>query len=155
MIGVRTKIWQFASVIRNAQVGADCTIASGATIDGAKIGDRCIVSHNVLVPPGVLLQDDVFVGPNVVFCNDRRPAAHKKGFDPAVFRGRWTVLVGNSVSVGSHAVVLPGVTIGHYAMVAAGAVVEKNVPENMLLKRDGTLAAIDDEWRQWRTLLVC
>jgi UDP-2-acetamido-3-amino-2,3-dideoxy-glucuronate N-acetyltransferase len=155
-VGARTKIWQFASVIRGTILGEDCNVASCATLDGPAFGDRCIVSQGVAMGPGFRFGDDCFIGPNVTICNDRWPAAHKRGFDVSAFtRGRWTVVVGSGVGIGANAVVLPGISIGDDAMIAAGTVVEKDVPANFLLRRDGALVKIKPEWRERRMRIVC
>jgi len=140
-IGAHTKVWQFASVIRGTVLGIGCTVASGATLDGPIIGDRCIVSPGVDIGPGFQIGDDVFVGPGVVLCNDAWPRTHKTGWDVEALRRRGAVCVriGNGASLGAHAVVMPGVTIGEGAMIAAGAVVTHEVPAGALWQRDGML----------------
>jgi UDP-2-acetamido-3-amino-2,3-dideoxy-glucuronate N-acetyltransferase len=150
-IGARTRVWQFASVIRGTVLGADCNVASCATLDGPVFGDRCIISQGVAMGPGFLFGSDIFVGPNVTICNDRWPTTSKQGFDlTALQRGRWAVIVMDGASIGANAVVLPGVTIGARAMIAAGAVVERNVPADYLLRRDGQVVPIKPEWRKRR-----
>lgn len=144
-IGARTRVWQFASVIRNAVVGEDCTIGANAIVDAAKIGDRCLIGHAASVHPGVEIGNDVFVGPSVVFCNDRWPRASKEGFDASkLLSGEIvTTKVEDGASVGAGAVVIPGVVIGADAMIAAGAVVDRDVPKCHIFKRDGTMALIE------------
>lgn len=143
-VGPRTKIWQFASIIRGTVLGADCNVASGAMLDGPKFGDRCIICQNVAMGLGFLVGDDVFIGPNVVVCNDRWPRAHKDGFSLDGFEeGMFTVIIGNGASIGAGAIVLPGVIIGARSMIAAGAVVECDVPEDTLHRRDGSLVGLD------------
>lgn len=145
IIGANTKVWQFASVIRGARVGSDCTIASCALIDGAKVGDRVIIGHAAAIEPGVSLGNDVFVGPHVSFCNDAWPRVSKDNFDMVpLLRGEIVVtVIEDGASLGAGVVVLPGYTVGAGAMIAAGAVVDRNVPAFHLLKRDGTLTLID------------
>ena len=140
-IGANVNVWQFASVIRGAVIGADCTIAANAIVDGAKIGARCIVGHGAGIHPGAFLGDDVFVGPGAVLCNDAWPRTHKRGFDPSA----QSVTVEDGASIGAGAVVLPGVRIGSGAMVAAGAVVTRDVPAKVLYTASGVVAAIVDE----------
>lgn len=150
-VGARTRIWQFASVIRGTILGEDCNVASCATLDGPKFGDRCIISQGVAMGPGFLIGSDVFIGPNVTICNDRWPAVDKDGFDLAVLQsGKWAVIIGDRASIGANAVVLPGVKIGMRAVVAAGAVASKDVPPGYLLRRDGCLIQIADEMRKRR-----
>lgn len=139
-IGLRTKVWQFASVIRGAMIGADCVIASNVLVDGAVIGDRCSLSHGAVLYPGTVLGDEVFVGPGVACCNDRWPVCSKEGFDlDRLLGGMVSVRIGNKVGIGAGAVILPGVSIGDGCMIAAGAVVSKSVPAGHLVKGDGSV----------------
>lgn len=150
-VGARTKVWQFASVIRGTRLGEDCNVASCATLDGPWFGDRCIISQGVAMGPGFLVGDDVFIGPNVTICNDRWPATSKDDFFPELLRGDFvTVHIKDNACIGANAVVLPGVTIGKSAVVAAGAVASVNVPDNHLLQRNGDLVKIKPEWRAKR-----
>lgn len=148
-VGARTRVWQFASLIRKAQVGEDCSIAANAVVDGARIGNGTTVSHCVLVPPGTSIGNGVFVGPFVSFCNDTWPRANKEGFDSeALVSGLiTTVRIEDGASIGAHAVVLPGIVVGAEAMVAAGAVVTTNVPAAHVYHRDGMIVPIDPRRR--------
>lgn len=143
-IGARSKVWQFASVIRGAAVGCDCIVSSGGLLDGARVGDRSILAQNVSIGPGFDIGSDVFVGPNVVLCNDGFPRANKNGFDPLLLKDRWVTIVEDGASIGANATLLPGVRIGKGAMIAAGAVVDRDVPPQSLFKRDGRVVAIDE-----------
>ena len=126
-------------------------MASCATLDGPKFGNRCIISQGVAMGPGFQFGSDCFIGPNVTICNDMWPATHKDGFSADLYRsGRLAVFVGNNVCIGANAVVLPGVVLGDYSVVAAGAVAEKSVPANNLLRRDGTMVEINPDWRKHR-----
>lgn len=144
-IGARTRVWQSASVIRKAGIGEDCTIAAGAVVDGSVIGHRCVISHCALIPPGMVIGNDVFIGPFVAMCNDAWPRAHKDGFDmEALISGDMVAIrIEDGASVGAHAIILPGVIIGREAMVAAGAVVKCNVPDSHVYHRDGKIVPID------------
>lgn len=144
-IGARSKVWQFASVIRNARLGEDCSIATCAIVDGARLGDRVIVSHGAFIDPGMVIGNDVFIGPFVALCNDAWPRAHKDGFDmePLISGDLVTTKIEDGASIGAHAVLLPGVIIGTEAMVAAGAVVTTNVPDAHVYHRDGSIVPID------------
>lgn len=126
-IGDRTRIWQFASVIRGARIGSDCNIASGACIDGSTIGDRTKIGHNLAMGPGFVVGADCFIGPNVTFCNDSWPRAHMVGFDPSRYEDRPAIIVEDGASIGANAVILPGVVIGAGAMIAAGSTVTRDV----------------------------
>lgn len=124
-IGDGTKIWQFCVVLPEAKIGADCNICSHCFIENkVVVGDRVTVKCGVQLWDGVTVEDDVFIGPNVTFCNDKHPQSHNKNFklEP--------VTVKRGASIGANATILPGVTIGKKAMIAAGAVVTKDVPDN-------------------------
>lgn len=151
-LGARTKVWQFASVIRGAVLGADCSVGAGACLDGPILGDRCIVSPGVDIGPGFRIGNGVFLGPHVVLCNDAWPRADKDGFDmEALQSGRFvSVIVEDGASLGAHAVVMPGVRIGAGAMVAANATVTKDVPAGHLWTRDGAVVEIRPEWTKRR-----
>lgn len=153
-IGARTRVWQFASVIRGTVLGEDCNVASCATLDGPRFGNRCIICQGVAMGPGFLFGDDCFIGPNVTICNDRWPVANKHGFDITRFQNgsSWTVVVRDGVSIGANAVVLPGVIIGAGAMIAAGAVVSRDVPPLHLYRRDNTLKSIPEGYRPRRMI---
>ena len=145
-IGEGTNVWQFASVIRGAKIGKNCNIASGACVDGSTIGDGTIISHNLAMGPGFLVGSRVFIAPNVTFCNDAWPRAHKNGFDiKAYSEGRFAVIVGYGASIGSGAVILPGVHIGEGAMIGANAVVTRDVPADHIWKNNGDLCEIINE----------
>ena len=150
-IGVGTKVWQFASVIRGAVLGEDCNVASTATIDGAVFGNRCIVCAGAFIGPGTLIGDDCFIGMSVSICNDMWPEPSKQGFDIGALRsGKWAVILGDAATIGANAVILPGVAIGKGAFVAAGAVVDRNVPDGFLWRRNGYLTAMPENRRAKR-----
>ena len=159
-VGDHSKIWQFASVIRGAVIGDYCTIASGALVDGSRIGDGSIVSQNVAMGPGFVVGPDVFIGPNVVLCNDLWPRAEKAGFagfimakamaNDAMRKNHAAIVIDRGASIGAGAVILPGIILGEDSMVAAGAVVNKNVPAKHLFKQDGSLRAISDALEKTR-----
>jgi UDP-2-acetamido-3-amino-2,3-dideoxy-glucuronate N-acetyltransferase len=150
-VGRGTRIWQFASVIRGTVLGEDCNVAHGACLDGPVFGDRCIISHNVAMGPGFRIDDDTFLGPGVVFCNDIWPTVAKEGWDLKAFQdGFVTIKVGKRCMIGTNATILPGVTIGDDAGVAAGAVCDKNVPDGYLFMRDGSLRRMPPPARRKR-----
>lgn len=127
-IGADTKIWINVQIRERAQIGESCIISKDVYIDHAvKIGNRCKIQNSVSVYNGVEIEDDVFVGPNVSFTNDRVPRA---------FAIDWKVTptrVLEGASIGANATIVCGVTIGEYAMVAAGSVVTKDVPPYTLV----------------------
>lgn len=154
-IGPGCRIWQFASVIRGTRLGIDCTVASNVTLDGPWFGDRCIISPGVDIGPGFEIGDDCFIGPNVVLCNDAWPMTSKDGWTDAPFRsGSLTVRLGNNVSIGANAVVLPGVSIGNGSMIAAGTVVDRHVMPGHLFKRSGEIVEIDTARRPERMKII-
>jgi acetyltransferase-like isoleucine patch superfamily enzyme len=127
-IGAHTKIWINVQIREKADIGCRCILSKDVYIDHAvKIGDRCKIQNGVSVYNGVIIEDDVFVGPNVVFTNDKIPRA---------FNAEWKVtptIVRQGASIGGNATVVCGIEIGNYAMVAAGSVVTKTVPDYALV----------------------
>lgn len=122
-IGPGTTVWQFCVVMDGAVIGADCNLNAHTLVEGgAVIGDRVTLKCGVYVWDGITLDDDVFVGPNAVFTNDKAPRSRIR--PDAFARTR----VGKGASIGGGAVILPGVTIGAGAMIGAGAVVTRDVP---------------------------
>lgn len=145
VIGARTRVWQFASIIRGAMIGDDCSIASCAIVDGADIGNGTIVSHGAFIDPGIRIGRNVFIGPHVALCNDGWPRADKTGFDmAALISGEFiTTKIEDGASLGARVVVLPGIVIGKDCMIAAGAIVDRDVPPCSLFKRNGMVVPID------------
>lgn len=145
-IGDHSRVWQFASVIRGAKIGQDCSIASCSIVDGSTLGDRVIVGHGAFIGPGTLIGNDVFIAPCVTFCNDFWPVVSKEGwFDVAdLVSGNVVVtIVRDGASIGAGAIIMPGVVIGAEAMIAAGAVVNRNVPDRHLFRVGGEMQLID------------
>lgn len=127
-IGAGTKIWINVQVREHASIGKDCILSKDVYVDHAVIiGDRCKVQNSVSVYNGVQIDDDVFVGPNVSFTNDKVPRA---------FNSEWKVtptIVQTGVSIGANATIVCGVTLGEYCMIAAGSVVTSDVPPYTLV----------------------
>lgn len=122
-IGAGTKIWHFAHVRAEAKIGKNCTIGKDVYIDaGVEIGDNVKIENFVSVYKGVKIEDDVFIGPSVTFTNDLYPRAFIWSEDRL---GHTKVKRG--ASIGAHATIVCGITIGEYAMVGAGSVVTKDV----------------------------
>ena len=122
-IGAGTRVWQFCVVMDGALIGADCNLNAHTLVEsGAVIGDRVTLKSGVYVWDGIRLADDVFVGPNAVFTNDKTPRSRQRPEEYVHTN------VGRGASIGGGAVILPGVTIGEGAMIGAGAVVTKDVP---------------------------
>lgn len=146
-VGMRTRVWQFASVMRGAVIGDLCNIGHGASVDASRIGGHCLIGAGSFLPPGIILEDDVFVGPGVIFCNDLWPRASRLGFDMAglLAHSVAVVRVRRGASIGAGVIVLPGVTIGARAMIPAGAKVTADVPDDHLWGFGGRSVAIDPE----------
>lgn len=142
-IGPLTKVWQFASVIRGARVGASCTIGACSIVDGSRIGAMARIGHGAQVHPGVVAGDDLFLGPGAIICNDRWPWMDPADFDLAgLIEGRkLAVIIEDGVTIGAGAVILPGARLQKGCVVAAGAVVEARiVPPGYVHMRDGSMA---------------
>lgn len=130
------RVWGLAQVREEAVVGEDCIIGRGAYVDrGVIVGDRCKIQNDALIYFPAHLEDGVFVGPAAVFTNDTFPRAINP--DGSMKSGEdWDVVgvtVRRGASVGARAVILGGVEIGEWALVAAGAVVTKDVPPYALV----------------------
>ncbi len=122
-IGKGTRIWAFAHVLPGAVIGRECNICDHVFIENdVRVGDRVTVKCGVQLWDGIELEDDVFVGPNATFTNDKYPRSkqYPKAFPRTIVR--------RGASIGANATILPGVTIGEKAMIAAGAIVTRDVP---------------------------
>jgi UDP-2-acetamido-3-amino-2,3-dideoxy-glucuronate N-acetyltransferase len=117
-----TRIWQYVVILPLATIGARCNIGAHCLVENdVRIGDRVTVKPGVQLWDGITLEDDVFVGPNVTFTNDKHPRSGNQEFK--LLR----TVVKTGASIGGGAVILPGLTIGEGAMVGAGAVVTRDV----------------------------
>jgi len=135
-IGPNTRVWHFAHIRTGAVVGDHCNIGHSVFIDsGAVVGNSVKLQNRVSIYRGVTLEDGVFVGPHVTFTNDKYPRAiapdgapiEDEDWDPV------DTLVKYGASIGAGAVILPGLTIGRWALVGAGALVTGDVPEQGLV----------------------
>ncbi|APG06495.1 dTDP-6-deoxy-3,4-keto-hexulose isomerase [Luteibacter rhizovicinus DSM 16549] len=127
-VGARTTVWQFVVILADAVIGKDCNICSHCFIENdVVVGDRVTVKSGVQLWDGVRLEDDVFVGPNATFTNDRMPRSrqHLERFPQTLVR--------RGASIGGGATILPGLEIGERAMVGAGAVVTRDVPARAIV----------------------
>lgn len=129
-IGKGTKIWHFSHVQKGAIIGENCVLGQNVNIsNNVKIGNNVKIQNNVSVYEGVELEEGVFCGPSCVFTNDLTPRAEfPKGAE--MYK---KTLVKKGASIGANATIVCGIVIGEYAMVAAGAVVTKDVPEYTLV----------------------
>lgn len=127
-IGARTRIWQFSVVLPGAQIGEDCNICSHCFIENdVVIGDRVTVKNGVQLWDGLRLGDDVFVGPNVTFTNDKHPRSRQPPDDFLMTH------LEDGASIGGGATLVPGIRIGRNAMVGSGAVVTRSVPPHAIV----------------------
>lgn len=129
-IGDGTKIWHFCHIQKGAKIGSNCSFGQNVNVgENVKIGNYVKIQNNVSVYSGVELEDGVFCGPSCVFTNDLTPRAkYPKGRE-----NYKKTLVKEGASIGANATIVCGHTIGRYAMVAAGAVVTKDVPDFALV----------------------
>ncbi len=127
-IGAGSRIWQYVVILSGAMVGSECNICAHCLIEGdVVIGDRVTVKSGVQLWDGLRVGNDVFIGPNASFANDRFPRSRRR---PEQFL---LTTLEDGVSIGAGAVILPGITVGANAMVAAGAVVTRSVPPNAVV----------------------
>lgn len=129
-VGEGTKVWHFCHIQSGAVVGRNCSLGQNVNVAGnVRIGDGVKIQNNVSVYEGVTLEDFVFCGPSCVFTNDPTPrAGTPKG--PAGWK---PTLVRKGASIGANATVVCGVEVGRWSMVAAGAVVTRDVPDYALV----------------------
>lgn len=128
-IGAGTKVWHFSHISAGAEIGERCVIGQNVFVSsGVRIGNGCKVQNNVSVYAGVLLEDDVFCGPSMVFTNVLNPRAHVERKDEFL-----PTRVGRGATIGANATIVCGNTIGAYAMIGAGAVVTRDVVEFALM----------------------
>ena len=127
-IGAGSTVYQFSTICAGTVIGADCVIGTGVWIGkNCVIGDRTRIQTGAFLPNGTIVEEDVFIGPNATFTDDRYPRVGNhdyKAEPPYLARG---------CSVGANATILPGVVIGAGAMVAAGAIVTHHVPHDELV----------------------
>ena len=123
-IGNGTKVWHFCHLMGESQIGEDCTLGQNVFVaSGVKIGSNVKIQNNVSVYTGVILEDDVFLGPSMVFTNVVNPRSHVDRRDHYQ-----KTLVQRGATIGANATIICGITLGEYAFVGAGAVVTRDVP---------------------------
>lgn len=127
-IGDGTSVWVNVQIRENATIGKNCILSKDVYIDrNVSIGDGCKIQNSVSIYDGVIIEEQVFVGPNVSFTNDKIPRA---------FNPDWKItktLVKHGASLGANCTIVCGISIGEYSMVAAGAVVSRDVPPYTLV----------------------
>lgn len=128
-VGKNTRVWAYTHILKNAIIGDDCNICDFVFIENdVTIGDRVTIKSGVQLWDGVHIEDDVFIGPNVTFTNDKFPRSKKY---PDQFL---KTIIKKGSSIGANSTILPGITIGERSMVAAGSVVTKSVPDDVIVK---------------------
>lgn len=128
ILGLGTRVWAFAHVMGGAVIGADCNICDHTYIEGkVRMGDRVTVKSGVYLWDGVRVEDDVFIAPNAVFTNDLRPRSKR------FYAEYLPTHLKQGCTIGANSTILPRVTVGRWAMVAAGAVVTRDVPDFALV----------------------
>jgi acetyltransferase-like isoleucine patch superfamily enzyme len=128
-IGTRTRIWAYAHVLPDARIGEDCNICDHTFIENdVVIGNRVTIKCGVQLWDGIVLEDDVFVGPNATFTNDPFPRSERQ------LKGYAKTAVGRGVSIETSASLLPGAEIGLQFMVGTGGIVARNVPPKPSLR---------------------
>jgi len=128
-IGNGTRIWANANILEGAIIGENCNICDSCYVEkGAIIGNHVTLKNGVAVFNGVTLQDDVFVGAGVAFINDRNPRSNRS--DAWVLE---KTLVQKGATIGANATLMCGITIGSYAVIGAGSVIIKNVPDHTIV----------------------
>lgn len=127
-IGEGTRVWQFVVALPGAAIGDDCNICAHCFIENdVVIGDRVTIKNGVQLWDGCRVGNDVFIGPNATFTNDRHPKSRNRSFKIL------PIVIEDNAVIGASAVLLPGIRIGAGATVAAGAVVTKDVPAGVVV----------------------
>jgi UDP-2-acetamido-3-amino-2,3-dideoxy-glucuronate N-acetyltransferase len=128
-IGENTKIWHFCHILSNTKIGKNCSFGQNCVVGpNVKIGNNVKVQNNISIYDGVEIEDDVFLGQSCVFTNVINPRAFINRKDE--FK---KTLLKKGSSIGANATIVCGVTIGEYALIGAGAVVTKDVPDFALM----------------------
>lgn len=129
IIGENVKIWHFCHIMKGAELGAGCKLGQNVFVgDGVKLGKNVKIQNNVSVYAGVICEDDVFLGPSMVFTNVRNPRS------AVVRQGQYDeTYLERGVSIGANATIVCGVRLGAYCFIGAGAVVTHDVPAYALL----------------------
>ena len=128
-IGDDTKIWHFCHVMAKVKIGYKCNIGQNVFIaDDVIVGNECKIQNNVSLYKGVIIEDDVFIGPSAVFTNIKNPRSfinRKNEYSQTVIK--------KGVTIGANATIVCGITIGEYSFIGAGTVVTKSVPPYSLV----------------------
>lgn len=126
-IGEGTNVWQFCVILKNAKVGKNCNINFNVFIENdVVIGDNVTIKSGVQIWDGLTIEDNVFIGPNVTFTNDLTPRS--KQYPNQFLKTN----IEEGASIGANCTIIGGITIGRYALIGAGSVVTKNIPDFQL-----------------------
>ena len=131
-IGDGTKIWHFAQVRKGTKLGKNCVVGNSVFIDESSvIGDNCKIQNHAIVYHQAIIENGVFIGPNVCFTNDKQPRAINPdgSFKSADDWVSSTIKIGTGAAIGGHSCITPGVTIGKWAMAGSGSVITKDIPD--------------------------
>ncbi len=135
-IGKNTKVWHLAQIREHAKIGDNCIIGKNCYIDHhVEIGNNVKIQNNCSIYYMTIIKDGVFIGPHVIITNDKIPRAtdiRGKLKTEKDWRAKKTI-VKEGASIGAGSIILPGLTVGKYAMIGAGSVVTKNVPDHSLV----------------------
>ncbi len=127
-IGVKTRIWAFSHIMPKAKIGKDCNIGDHVFIENdVIIGDQVTIKNGVQIWDGIIIEDQAFIGPNATFTNDLFPRSKVR------LEAYQKTLIGEGASIGANATILCGITIGKQAMIGAGSVVVKDVPDRAVV----------------------
>lgn len=127
-IGPGTYVWQFSVILKGAQIGKDCNINCHTLIESnVVIGDRVTIKPGVYVWDGMTIEDDVMVGPNATFTNDKWPKSKNKSYK------QLETIIRKGASIGANATILCGIEIGEYCLIGAGAIVTQSIPSRALV----------------------
>lgn len=127
-IGEGTRIWAFVHILAGARIGTNCNICDHCFLEGgARLGNDVTLKTGVSIWDGVVLEDNVFVGPNAVFTNDLLPRSKNNAYTLR------TTTVKTGASIGANATILSGITIGRFALIGIGSVVTRDVPDYALV----------------------
>ena len=155
-LGAGTKVWHFCHVMGGAQIGDRCVLGQNVFVAAsARIGNGSRIQNNVSVYDGVVLEDDVFVGPSAVFTNVRNPRSavdRRAAIEPTQ--------VGRGATIGANATIVCGVTIGDYAFVGAGSVVTRDVAPHAIVagvpaRRKGWICRCGETRGSAKEILQC
>lgn len=128
-IGKGTKIWHFSHVMKGAKLGERCILGQNVNVDGGTIlGNNVKVQNNVSIYTGLVIEDDVFLGPSCVLTNVTNPRSQVSRH--SLYEG---TVIKRGATIGANATIVCGVTVGRYAFIAAGTVVTKDVPDYALV----------------------